>query len=357
LNKQEVIRQHYVPRFYLDRFANEKGFLKVYKKQEKRFKKGYYSPKSHAFDEYFYDISPEFIKYIAAKFLLYIYDEKNLICTNMSPDDDIFNDKQYVENYFKRTENDVANLFTSLDSNPILIHNEKNKMLVSLFLYDLYARTEGIRKIISQRNKKLDDNRIKEAHLSMIFDEENKLETMKNLCVNYSWNIGINETEANFIISDNPAFQIQNLNCNEVCIPISRKMAIMLIRNNSTIGLLDYPDENGIINLSYDNVVYHNGIQIGGGYKYVFGDEPSIYYGVKMFNLLEKRRISSNLIRISDPLKTVFFSDEKEPLCPIALVSKYMVKKENTETECLEIITHESRRVFDYNGELIYSDN
>ena len=53
------------------------------------------------------------------------------------------------------------------------------------------------------------------------------LQTMKMLVENYDWYIGYNDTELDFIISDNPAQMIW-CHFNDICIPVSKHKSVVM---------------------------------------------------------------------------------------------------------------------------------
>ena len=102
------------------------------------------------------------------------------------------------------------------------------------------------------------------------------LETMNRLLLNYNWYIAYNNTDLDFIISDNPA-QAVWIGMNEICIPVSKKIGIVL-----RVKLEDAPmfskdaPEGDVIDLSLQSVIAYNLIQIGMSQRYLFGSEKAI---------------------------------------------------------------------------------
>ena len=99
---------------------------------------------------------------------------------------------------------------------------------------------------------------------------------MNKLLINYNWYIAYNYTDLDFIISDDPAKPIW-LGLNDICIPISKKLAIILRVKAKDAPLFskDISDGN-IINMSLQGVTAYNLIQIGMSQKYLFGSEKAI---------------------------------------------------------------------------------
>ena len=93
----------------------------------------------------------------------------------------------------------------------------------------------------------------------------------------------MNNTELDFVISDNPAQTVRN-GFNDICIPVSSNKAIIFRIKGKTAPLIskDMP-ENGVINLSLNSVITYNCMQLAMGQKFLFGTSNTIKYMKKMW--------------------------------------------------------------------------
>lgn len=67
----------------------------------------------------------------------------------------------------------------------------------------------------------------KNTQLYQILGIKPVLETMKMLLNNYDWYEAVNNTELDFVVSDNPAHAVR-VGFNDICIPISCNKAVIL---------------------------------------------------------------------------------------------------------------------------------
>jgi len=115
---------------------------------------------------------------------------------------------------------------------------------------------------------------------------------MQMLQYNYEWYEAVNNTELDFVISDNPAQTVRN-GFNDICIPVSSNKAIIFRIKDKVAPLIskDMP-ENGVINLSLNSVIAYNCMQLAMGQKFLFGTSNTIKY---MKKLWEARSASRNM--------------------------------------------------------------
>ena len=84
------------------------------------------------------------------------------------------------------------------------------------------------------------------------------LQTMKMLVENYDWYIGYNDTELDFIISDNPAQMIW-CHFNDICIPVSKhKSVVMRVKDEEAPMISGDKAKGNIINMSIKGVIAYN---------------------------------------------------------------------------------------------------
>ena len=123
MEKKPTKRQHYVPQFYLKRFADEKGFLHIYDiANDKIFKS---APKDFAFEDFLYEIEYQKTPVTGEKYVLV----------------------NHIEDIFAKYEAEFADLLCVLDKvctpkqNPYaLICNSKEKKLLCRFIVNLIFR-------------------------------------------------------------------------------------------------------------------------------------------------------------------------------------------------------------------------
>ena len=228
-----VKQPHYVPEFYLKRFTDVDGKFHVYVKSKKAFLPGRQNPRKFATEGKFYDTPIANIHELVKWFVELHPTEANL---------KVFGDVQYIEHYLGRIETDIANIFRSLDEDAVTIQSIELQAKIAYFMYSTYVRTKATRNVytnISQhiytqldkilpkeRNhekERFHPQKAKEIQFANLFDMKQLLEFSRNLLFGYSWNIGINNTKFDFIVSDHPAM-IASLQFNgDICIIIIGK--------------------------------------------------------------------------------------------------------------------------------------
>ena len=111
------------------------------------------------------------------------------------------------------------------------------------------------------------------------------LKTMKMLLENYDWYEAVNNTELDFVISDNPAHMVR-LAFNDICIPISCNKAIIFRIKDESAPIIskDMPID-GVINLSLNSVVAYNSLQLQSGQKFLFGTSKAVKFMKNIWEL------------------------------------------------------------------------
>lgn len=79
---------------------------------------------------------------------------------------------------------------------------------------------------------------------------------------NYEWYEAVNNTELDFVVSDNPAHAIR-MGFNDICVPITSRKAIILRVKDKAAPIIskDMPTD-GIINLSLKSVIAYNKLEM-----------------------------------------------------------------------------------------------
>lgn len=91
-----------------------------------------------------------------------------------------------------------------------------------------------------------------------------------------------NDTKLDFVISDNPA-QTVWMNFNEICIPISKRIAIVMRGKDKKAFMISEDSAiDNIINMSIKSVIAYNLMQESMAQLYVFGSEKSINFMKKI---------------------------------------------------------------------------
>lgn len=254
--------------------------------------------KNFAVENYFYDADKEQIAEILKEDLK-VFPE---LCDNEN-----LSDEQFTEHALSREESAISKMLNELQEDLSRIHISSNRNLMIIFLHSLAYRTKQFRDQMDAINNKtekwlnsicdnlgLDEETKKKAietncstgkntQLYQILGIKPVLETMQMLQYNYEWYEAVNNTELDFVISDNPAQTVRN-GFNDICIPVSSNKAIILRIKDKTAPLIskDMP-ENGVINLSLDSVIAYNCMQLAMGQKFLFGTSDAIKYMKKLW--------------------------------------------------------------------------
>lgn len=110
---------------------------------------------------------------------------------------------------------------------------------------------------------------------NMGLSEDTKRKTIEE---NYDWFIGYNDTELDFVISDNPAQMIWR-HFNDICIPLSKRLSVVIRVKDEEAPILSGDKAKGnIINMSIKGVIAYNTMQISMAQLYLFGSEKAISF-------------------------------------------------------------------------------
>lgn len=301
---EKVIHQHYVPRMYLNRFGygNEDDRKISVLKLDTGVILENQRTECFATANYFYDASrDELEKALQDNF------ELNPELKNSEKMSDV----QFVEHALAREEYAVNNMLNELQEDLSKIYVSPNTSLMIMFLHSLAYRTKSFRDRMDEINKRTaewlnslcDNLKMDNAVREKVFEEncctgkDNQLyqimgvkpvlKTMEMLLENYNWYQGINNTELDFVISDNPAHAVW-LGFNDICVPISCNKAIVLRIKDEDSPLIskDMPVD-GVIDLSLQSVIAYNTYQMSVGQKFMFGTPKAIKF-MKNFWELDK---------------------------------------------------------------------
>lgn len=280
--------QHYVPEFYLKRFAKN-GKISVYNLLDGKI----FSTDVNKIGKksYFYDFEPNKLKEMLSEY------KKT---TNISDADfeELTNDVQFVENALSRLETKAGVYFNKFENDYTLINDKNFLSILFLFMHTLSIRTMsfrgGLENIAEQTTswlKSLNIKEIKNYPLDMDPKDIAKINQLREITSlartydksikvfsNYNFYIGINNTKLDFLISDNPLTYFW-LGFNDICFPINPRLAIIMQVKNASeeFKLCNLkPDKKGIINLSEKEVMKYNILQHNTNARYLFGSEDML---------------------------------------------------------------------------------
>ena len=291
---EKVRRQHYVPRMYLKRFGYGNigdEYISVLKLDNGTVLDNR-KVENFAVANYFYDADKEQIAEILKEDLK-VFPE---LCDNEK-----LSDEQFTEHALAREESAISKMLNELQEDLSRIHISSNRNLMVIFLHSLAYRTEkwlnsmcdnlGLDEETKKKIIETNCSTGKNTQLYQILGIKPVLETMQMLQYNYEWYEAVNNTELDFVISDNPAQTVRN-GFNDICIPVSSNKAIIFRIKDKVAPLIskDMP-ENGVINLSLNSVIAYNCMQLAMGQKFLFGTSNTIKY---MKKLWEARSASRN---------------------------------------------------------------
>ena len=193
-------------------------------------------------------------------------------------------------------------LLDNLETTPEMIYEDKSRARFICFIHELAYRTRSFRdrmddinskteEVLSEmcdnlglseeiKRKTIEENCIPGINIQLenILSLAPTLQTMKMLVENYDWYIGNNDTELDFIISDNPA-QMLWCHLNDICIPISKRIAVVMRVKDEEAPMISGDKAKGNrINMSITGVIAYNMMQISMAQFYLFGSEKAINF-------------------------------------------------------------------------------
>lgn len=234
---EKVRRQHYVPRMYLKRFGygnKDNEYITVLKLDDGTVMDNR-KVENFAVANYFYDTNKEQ--------LMEILKEDLEIFSELCDSEELL-DEQFTEHTLANEEAAISNMLNDLQEDLSKICISRNRSLMIIFLHSLAYRTKQFRDQMDTINDKTEEV-LNSMCDNLGFDEDTKkktvetncsvgkntqlyqilgikpvLETMKMLLNNYDWYEAVNNTELDFVVSDNPAHAVR-VGFNDICIPIS----------------------------------------------------------------------------------------------------------------------------------------
>lgn len=297
-----VKREHYIPRFYLNRFA-ENEIISAYNFQTKQLFE--VNTKNIGCKNYFYDIDP---KELSEELELY----KKIF--NISEDDfnDRMGDKQFLEKTFSRLESKTASYFNKFENDYSLISDNDFLSTLYLFMKTLSVRTLNYRKGLENISiqtaewlKSLNAKNVINYPLDKSPEQISKINQLKEIISlprlykksisffeNYEIFVGVNNTGFDFLISDNPLMHF-SMGFNDICFPINPKLSIIMqVKNvDKEFKVCDLKfDENKICYLNEKEVLKYNILQCNSSAMYLFGKKKMIEAQLMFIEYIESKK-------------------------------------------------------------------
>ncbi|MBD5487180.1 MAG: DUF4238 domain-containing protein [Lachnospiraceae bacterium] len=296
-------KQHYVPRMYIKRFGygtEDNPRISVLKKAEGTVLHNQ-NPENFASKRFFYDTTEDVIEDVL---------KRDLEIFTSIKKSRFYHDEQLTEHTLSRMEGAYKELLDSIEANPEIIYEDKPRAIFISFVNELAYRTKSFRDRMDTITSKTEDVLSKMCD-NLGLDEDTKrktieencipginiqlenilslgptLQTMKILLENYDWFIGYNDTELDFVISDNPA-QTVWCHLNDICIPISKQIAIVMRVKDDKAPMVSIDKaKDNIIDMSMKGVIAYNMMQISMAQLYLFGSEKAINFMKSINELL-----------------------------------------------------------------------
>ncbi|WP_370743666.1 DUF4238 domain-containing protein [Ruminococcus sp.] len=285
----KVKNQHYVPRMYMKRFAQDQKRICVWNLMNDTILTRQ-RPENYAAKRYFYDTDKVELKQALEEMVKLYPDAVPIIDAA---------DEQFIEKGLSREEADASKILELICNNHEALYDENNMLKLIIFLHDLAYRSEKYRDqldnireqtlmhlgkmgITAEQVEGMDKTG-KDNQLYQLVGIAPLLKTAKELTENYNWYIGTVSGNIKLVISDNPAQGIM-LGFNDICIPLSGDKAIIfrIIDPDAPIISKDMPVGNEI-KLTERSVFAYNAVQMSYANRFMFGDKASLTF-LKMLN-------------------------------------------------------------------------
>lgn len=292
----EIVKnQHYVPRTYLDKFANKEGMIWVFDKKDNKIYQT--NIKNVACEKYFYDI-PE--KYLADCSELQIV-EKHLakIESRFGPcRDAILSQVEHNDRFDPALKDEFAE-FVLLQLLRTKLHREQFNAMGKL-LEMIPNLSEQLVKSLQMPNDMLSF-----GHARMMFDPE-ILSTMKRAIISHIWIIGKNKSPVSFYTSDAPVVRFPHISNPlfgtngvaskgiEIDFPLSPKH-ILIIAERSYHHTLTNLENKSLDVINEDNIKFLNGLQTSESYRHVYSDKNDFKIA---FDIIKDRPYIANVDRL-----------------------------------------------------------
>ena len=282
-----VKNEHYVPRFYLRRFANNDKIYAYDLEKDNLFQTNI---NKIGCNNYFYDVDSNVLKESLSEY-------KDIY----KIPDDIFEkeceDIQFIEKTLSRLEDKFSVLLNKFEMDYSIINDEEFLRTFFLFMHTQSIRTKGFRNglenIASQTKTWLEKINIKNVNYPIELEAKDiaKLNQIKELLSlssvykkalsffdAYNIYIGVNNTDIDFIISDNPMSYFL-VGFNDICFPVNSKLSIIMqvkeVKDEFKICCIK-PDKSKMIHLTKKEVIKYNVLQQYSNSKFLLGSEQAL---------------------------------------------------------------------------------
>lgn len=282
-----VKNEHYVPRFYLRRFANNDKIYAYDLEKDNLFQTNI---NKIGCNNYFYDVDSNVLKESLSEY-------KDIY----KIPDDIFEkeceDIQFIEKALSRLEDKFSVLLNKFEMDYSIINDEEFLRTFFLFMHTQSIRTKGFRNglenIASQTKTWLEKLNIKNVNYPIELEAKDiaKLNQIKELLSlssvykkalsffdAYDIYIGVNNTDIDFIISDNPMSYFI-VGFNDICFPVNSKLSIIMqvkeVKDEFKICCIK-PDKSKTIHLTKKEVIKYNVLQQYSNSKFLLGSEQAL---------------------------------------------------------------------------------
>lgn len=284
-----VKNQHYIPEFYLKRFGkNEK--IDAYDIKNKKFITNT-NVSNFACRRFFYDTESDNIRKT-----LSVYKKVGFISEEKF--EEKLKEPQFIEKALSNLESKMSTYLDSFEKDNSLINDENFLRTLFIFMDILSIRTASYRKeqenIFEQTSnwiKSLNIEKVenypldlepkeiaKQNQLNSILSLPRSYNKALNFFDKYDIFIGINNTDVDFIISDNPLKSFY-LGFNDICFPINPKLAIIMqvtgVDEKFKICNIQ-PDKDKKIFLNKIDIIKYNIMQEHSNPDFLFGNEESL---------------------------------------------------------------------------------
>ena len=282
-----VKNEHYVPRFYLRRFANNDKIYAYDLEKDNLFQTNI---NKIGCNNYFYDVDSNVLKENLSEY-------KDIY----KIPDDIFEkeceDIQFIEKALSRLEDKFSVLLNKFEMDYSIINDEEFLRTFFLFMHIQSIRTKGFRNglenIASQTKTWIEKLNIKNVNYPIELEAKDiaKLNQIKELLSlssvykkalsffdAYDIYIGVNNTDIDFIISDNPMSYFL-VGFNDICFPVNSKLSIIMqvkeVKDEFKICCIK-PDKSKTIHLTKKEVIKYNVLQQYSNSKFLLGSEQAL---------------------------------------------------------------------------------
>lgn len=294
-----VKNQHYIPEFYLKRFGkNEK--IDAYDIKNKKFIPNT-NVSNFACRRFFYDT-----EYDNLKNTLSIY--KQVVFISEEKFENKFKELQFIEKFLSRLEGEMSIYFENFEKDNSLIDDENFLITLFIFMDILSIRTVSYRKeqeniaeqklnwlksldkeIVKNYSSDIDPKEVaKRNQLNSIISLSRISNKALNFFEKYDIFVGINNTEIDFIISDN-VLKSFYLGFNDICFPINPRLAIIMqVRGvDKKYRICNAkPDKDKKIFLKEIDVIKYNIIQEHSNSNFLFGNELTLKKYLKFVKII-----------------------------------------------------------------------